>query len=212
MEKPADLYLIGLTGNIACGKSTVIAMLEEFGAATIDADQVTRRMQVPGTEIYHQIVAAFGSDILTEVGGPIDRVRLGNIVFSDPQQLQRLEAIVHPAVQHAIGTWLGAVGQQARTATHQTHPVAVIDAIKLLEAGWKPLCDAVWVVTCAETQQVERLIHTRGMSEAEARQRINAQPPQASRLPYADVVIDNSHSLEETHAQVVAAWQQIVAG
>jgi dephospho-CoA kinase len=217
--KPPDLYLIGLTGNIACGKSTVVAMLQELGAATMDADQVTRRLQEPGTEVYHQIVEAFGAEILTSPGGPIDRARLGAIVFNDAQQLQRLEQIVHPAVHTTLTTWLADVSNSMQAAGLHAPPdtpsarcpVAVIDAIKLLEAGWKAHCDSIWVVIAPEEQQIERLMTTRGMHEAEARQRIHAQPPQASRLPHADVVIDNGGTRAQTRAQVVAAWKRLVA-
>lgn len=195
------VYLIGLTGNIACGKSTVLAMLRERGAAVIDADQVTRQVQQPGELVYQQIVEAFGETILVEPGGPIDRQRLGAIVFSDPQALQRLEQIVHPAVHARILAWLD------DAATYAC--VAVIDAVKLLEAGWKQVCDAVWVVTCTPDQQLRRLMETRGMSEAEARMRIAAQPPQESRVAQADVVIDNSGALDVTRAQVDAAWGRI---
>lgn len=195
------LYLIGLTGGIACGKSTVLAMLRERGAQVIDADRVTHELQRPGQPVYDQIVAAFGAGILAEPDGAIDRKRLGAIVFSDPAELRRLEQIVHPAVHAHIHAWLEAV------AAHGG--VAVIDAVKLLEAGWRPLCDAVWVVVCAEEQQVRRLIETRAMSEAEASTRIAAQPPQASRAAQADVVIDNSGALDATRAQVEAAWSAI---
>lgn len=195
------VYLIGLTGNIACGKSTVLAMLRERGAAVIDADQVTRQVQQPGEPVYRQIVETFGETILCEPGGPIDRQRLGAIVFSDPQALRRLEQIVHPAVHVRILAWLDDAATYAR--------VAVIDAVKLLEAGWKQVCDAVWVVTCTPDQQLRRLMETRGMSEAEARMRIAAQPPQESRVAQADVVIDNSGALDATRAQIDAAWARI---
>ncbi len=199
-------YLIGLTGGIACGKSTVLAMLTALGAHTIDADRVTHQVQQPGTPVYQQIVAAFGPEILVSPEGPIDRRKLGALVFADPAALQRLERIVHPAVHATIMAWLADVPSQSADIPH---PVAVIDAVKLLEAGWKQHCDAIWVVTCNEAQQIERLISTRGMSEAEARQRIAAQPPQASRVALADVVIDNSGSQTDTQAQVAAAWQAI---
>ncbi len=195
------VYLIGLTGNIACGKSTVLAMLREHGAAVIDADQVTRQVQQPGEPVYRQIVETFGETILVEPGGPIDRQRLGAIVFSDAQALRRLEQIVHPAVHARILAWLDDAATHAR--------VAVIDAVKLLEAGWKQVCDAVWVVTCTPEQQLRRLMETRGMSEAEARMRITAQPLQESRVAQADVVIDNSGTLDATRAQVDAAWARI---
>lgn len=195
------VYLIGLTGGIACGKSTVLAMLQERGAHVIDADRVTHELQQPGQPVYQQIVAAFGEGVLAAPGGPLDRTKLAAIVFSDPQALRRLEQIVHPAVHAYIVNWLDTVAAQSG--------VAVIDAVKLLEAGWKPLCDAIWVVTCDPSQQVQRLVATRGMREAEARARIAAQPPQAARAAQADVVIDNSGSLDATRSQVDAAWSAI---
>ncbi len=218
------VYLIGLTGNIACGKSTVLALLRERGAHVIDADRVTHELQRAGEPVYAQIVAAFGDAILSAPGGPIDRTRLGAIVFSDPAALRRLEQIVHPAVHARILAWLDSLGARGqgpgarkesapRSLTPDPRPltVAVIDAIKLLEAGWRPLCDAIWVVTCAPEQQIARLMTTRGMSEAEARWRVGAQPPQADKVAQADVVIDNSSSLEQTRRQVEAAWRAIPA-
>lgn len=203
--KPDNVYLIGLTGNIACGKSTIVDMVANLGASTLDADQVTHQLQQPGTNVYHEIVATFGPGIRTSPDGPIDRRALGAIVFGDPAALKQLEAIVHPYVHANIQAWLQDVGMQS----HGTHRVAVIDAIKLLETGWRQQSDAIWVVTCREDQQVQRLMHTRGMTEADARQRLAAQPPQAEKIKYADVVIDNSGTLEQTRAQVYAAWEAI---
>ncbi len=205
-----NIYLIGLTGNIACGKSTVVAMLRELGAHVIDADRVTHTLQQPGEAVYDQIVAAFGAGILSAAGGPIDRRALGAIVFNDPAALRQLEQIVHPAVRARIRGWLEAVATDYARQPATAHPtVAVIDAIKLLEAGWKPLCDAIWVVSCPPEQQLARLITTRGMSEDEARTRIAAQPPQAEKIAQASVVIDNSGTIDQTRAQVAAAWQAI---
>jgi dephospho-CoA kinase len=218
------VYLIGLTGNIGCGKSTVLSMLRELGAHVIDADQLTRELQQPGQPVYAQIVATFGEGILVAPGGPIDRRKLGTLVFSDPAALRRLEQIVHPAVHNQILAWLDEIAQneEQRTGSEASAGadqrssllgprtrVAVIDAIKLLEAGWKPICDAIWVVTCRPEQQIERLMATRGLSEEEARMRIVAQPPQAAKVAQADVVIDNSGSLEATRRQVEAAWSAL---
>ncbi len=211
--KHPSIFLIGLTGGIACGKSTVLAMLAALGARSIDADRATHRVQQPGTPTYQQIVAAFGPGILSSPGGPINRRKLGAIVFGDPQQLEQLEQLVHPAVRAEINAFLDAVGEAGGYDTRLRHierPVAVIDAIKLLESGWAKQCDQVWVVTCPEDQQLDRLMHTRGMSEADARQRIAAQAPQASRLAHATVVIDNSGSQAHTRAQVEAAWQNVL--
>lgn len=197
------LYLIGMTGNIACGKSTVLAELARRGAAVIDADRVTHDLQQPGQPVYGQIVAAFGPQVATAPGGPLDRKRLASVVFSDAEALRRLEAIVHPAVRATVFGWLDSVAQAGQAR------VAVVDAIKLLEAGWKARCDAIWVVTCTPEQQAQRLIATRGMSPEEARMRIESQPPQADKVAQADVVIDNSGPLDATLAQIDRAWENL---
>lgn len=204
-----NLYLIGLTGNIACGKSTVVAMLRDLGAHVLDADGVTRQLQEPGTAVYDAIIDGFGPQVATMPGGPLDRRALGAIVFSDPAALSRLEAIVHPAVHKEIDGWLTNIDLQASKQPDHAKPVAVIDAIKLLEVGWKASCDAIWVVSCLPEQQAARLMATRGMSEQEAWQRIHAQPPQSEKIAQADVVIDNSGTLEQTALQVQAAWEAI---
>jgi dephospho-CoA kinase len=192
--------VIGLTGNIGVGKSTVMALLAELGAAGIDADKVAHQVMEPGQPAYDQIVARFGPQ-LAAANGPIDRLRLGQIVFSDPAALADLEAIVHPAVFQVI---------QRRVAEADA-PVVVIEAIKLLEAGLsRQLCQQVWVVTAPRPQQIQRLLQSRGLSEAEAILRIDAQPSQAAKIAQADVVIDNSGSLAEVWAQVEQAWQRLV--
>jgi dephospho-CoA kinase len=218
------VYLIGLTGNIACGKSTVLELLRQHGAQVLDADRVTHELQAPGQPVYHAIVAEFGPGILSAPAGPIDRRALGAIVFADPAALRRLEQIVHPAVREQIQAWLESVAtgdrglgtgtaesanSQSPVPNPQFPTVAVIDAIKLLEGGWKQICDAIWVVTCLPDQQLARLVSARGMREDEARARIAAQPPQADKVAQADVVIDNSGSLEDTRQQVEAAWRAI---
>src|SRR6478752_1254010 len=107
-----NLYIIGLTGNIACGKSTVLELLRERGAYVLDADRVTHELQAPGQPVYQAIMAEFGPGILSTLGGPIDRRALGAIVFADPAALQRLERIVHPAVRERIMAWLASVGDR----------------------------------------------------------------------------------------------------
>lgn len=211
MAKP---YLIGLTGGIACGKSTVVAMLAALGARTIDADRVTHRVQMPGTQVYQQIVAAFGPNILIGQNGPIDRRRLGNVVFGDPTALQRLEKIVHPVVRAEIRAFIAEVeivGGYGTRMQPMSRPVVVIDAIKLIESGWAEQCQQIWVVTCDEAQQINRLMTTRGLREYEAVRRISAQPLQSSRVAIATVVIDNSGTQAHTRAQVDAAWQKVLA-
>lgn len=200
------LYLIGLTGNIGCGKSTVVAMLAERGAHVIDADQVTREVMDVGQPAYRQIVARFGSDILQSADGPIDRPALGRIVFGDRDHLRDLEQIVHPATREAIMRWL----RDRDAAAGSRREVAVVDAIRLIEAGYPAFCDAVWVVTCEPDEQLRRLVDDRGMSEADARQRIGAQPPQAEKVAVADVIIDNSGTRAQTERQVEQAWRLVI--
>lgn len=194
-------FIIGLTGNIACGKSTVLNELQRLGARIIDADAVTRSLQQPGQPVLQAIVTQFGAEIL-HADGTLDRAKLGRIVFADVTQLRQLEAIVHPAVRAHILHWLATLPDE--------HPVVgVIDAIKLIENGWPSHCHEVWVVTCPREQQITRLMQTRGLSEADAQLRVDAQAPQSAKIAVADVVIDNSGSLADTMAQVTRHWQRI---
>jgi len=191
-------YLIGLTGNIATGKSTVARMLGNLGAEIIDADALVHELQRKGTPTFEAIVAAFGSGILRS-DGELDRRALGAIVFSDKERLNALEAIMHPAVL---------VESQRRLEQAQAE-VVVYEAIKLIEAGRHALCDAVWVVTAPREVQIARLMRDRKLSRADARRRVEAQPPQAEKLKYATVVIDNGGALEDTRRQVEQAYAAI---
>ena len=193
-----DKYLIGLTGNIATGKSTVAKMLRELGATVIDADALVHELQRSGMPTYDAIVAAFGHGILDRTG-EIDRKVLGSIVFADSEKLRLLESTLHPAVL---------IESQQRIAAATTR-VVVYEAIKLLEAGRAEMCDAIWVVTARPEVQLERLMRDRHLSEADARQRIEAQPSQSEKIKRATVVIDNSDSLSETRRQVQAAFKII---
>ena len=169
-------YVIGVTGNIACGKTLILTTLQELGAETIDADRVAHRMMLSGTDTFRQIVERFGDQVVGE-DGELNRRRLGEIVFSDPAELQALEHIVHPPTDDAIK-------EQIRNSPNS---VVVVDAIKFFEVGLDKVCDEVWVVTCEPDQQLERLIRRNGFSPEEALKRINSQPPQAekSREPIA---------------------------
>jgi len=197
-------YIIGLTGNIACGKSTVVAELQRLGAHVIDADHVTRLLQQPGHPVYDAIVATFGTHIL-QPDGQINRRALGEIVFTDVIQLRALEALIHPAVHQHIRQWLA----NLPSGTPQKPVVAVIDAIKLIESGWPTICDTVWVVTAPRDQQIERLCRTRNMTPTEAVTRIDAQAPQADKVAVADVVITNQGDIATTLQQVLVHWQAI---
>jgi dephospho-CoA kinase len=191
-------YIIGLTGNIATGKSAVSGMLERLGALAIDADALVHELMEKGTPVWQAVVQEFGQGILGHERN-IDRKKLGSIVFTDEAALHRLEAIVHPAV----------IARTEELIESSQEPVVVVEAIKLIEAGMDKTCDALWVTTCSKEQQLARLVEQRGLTEEEARQRIEAQPPQEAKLALADVVIDNSGGLDETWQQVKREWDKI---
>jgi dephospho-CoA kinase len=203
LKQGHEIYLIGLTGNIACGKSAVLEMLRRRGATVIDADKAVHHLMEPGGTIYGPVVEAFGETILAGADRAgqraIDRRKLGTLVFANPAELARLEAISHPRVRLEIL-------RQVREAPSR---VVVLDAIKLLENGLDQGCDAVWVVTCPPEVQLERLMRRNNFSREEALLRIQAQPPQAEKVARADVVIDNGGTLKATEKQVRAAWQKI---
>jgi dephospho-CoA kinase len=207
--KPDSLYVIGLTGNIATGKSVVAAMLAELGVEVIDADALAHQVTKAGTPAWQRVVDEFGQDIL-RADGEVDRARLGARVFADPQALAHLEAIVHPAVIAESERLLQRVqnGTMPSALGSAGPKVVVLEAIKLIEAGMHLRCDELWVVSCTREQQVERLVENRELTVAEAELRIAAQPPQAEKVAVADVVIDNSGSLQQTRAQVVREWER----
>jgi dephospho-CoA kinase len=191
-------YLIGLTGNIATGKSEVARMLANLGARVIDADQVAHQVMVPDGPAYSAVVKAFGPEILAG-DGTIDRASLGAIVFRDPAALRRLEAAVHPAVTAEV----------ARRIAQAEARVVVVEAIKLIEAGMHRHYDALWVVTAPRALQIARLVAKRGTTEEEAALRVDAQPPQEEKAALADLVFVNDGGLDELERKVRAAWEWI---
>lgn len=191
-------YLIGLTGNIAVGKSLVRAMLAQLGAAAIDADQIAHQVIRNGSAAYDDIIAAFGNGILAD-DGEISRAALGEIVFADRARLKQLEGITHPAIRRRIDQLVRATDER----------LVAIEAIKLLEGELKNAVDAVWVVDASPKTQLSRLISQRGMTESEARRRIALQNSQADKLRQADVIIRNDGHLADTRAQVERAWRAI---
>ena len=191
--------VIGRTGNIATGKSTILNYLIEKCATIIDADKLGHRVIEPGGPAYDAVVRAFGKGILRE-DGTIDRKKLGKIVFSNPLDLGRLEKIVHPKIFE--------LGKQE--IADNDSPVIILEAIKLLEAGlMSTLCDEIWVVTSSFATQFRRLLEMRKMEETDARRMIDLQPPQAAKVNQADRVIDNDGTLTELHAQLDAIWDDL---
>lgn len=191
-------FIIGLTGNIATGKSVVRRMLEHLGAYTIDADALSHRVIAMGAPGYQPVLDRFGTWLLDK-DGQIDRSRLGRLVFADPQALAQLEAIIHPYVGQAIDILVKRASQA----------VVVIEAIKLLESNLRGRCDSIWVTDAAQEFQVERLIRKRGLSRKDALQRIHSQSAQKEKLAAADVVIANNGSYEDLWKQVSDAWKRV---
>ncbi len=190
--------VIGLTGNIATGKSVVRKMLEHLGAYGIDADALSHRVLEKGAPGYDLVVDLFGKYILNKQE-QVDRAKLGKLVFADPDALKQLETIVHPFVRRAV----------AHLTKNAQQKVVVVEAIKLLESPMREQVDSIWVTTAEEAQQIGRLAEKRNMPEAEARQRMEQQSVQAEKIAAADVVIKNNGSIEDTWKQVQAAWQKL---
>lgn len=186
-----DKTVIGITGNIATGKSVVRRMLEHLGVFGIDADGLAHRAMSPGAPAYQPILDTFGKWIL-DSEERIDRDRLGNVVFADPEALARLEEITHPIVRDVIDLLIRRSKQK----------VIAIEAIKLIESGLADDCDAIWVVDAPESVQLQRLMQLRKITEPAARLRMSAQPPQADKIARATVVIDNGGGYESTFEQV----------
>ncbi len=197
-ERYPDKYLIGLTGNIAVGKSLARELLSELGAATIDADHIAHQVIRKGEAAYEDIIAAFGDGIL-DSDGEILRAALGEIVFADPERLKRLEGLTHPAIRRRIN----------RLIRESDARVVVIEAIKLLEGELKNAVDSVWVVDASPRTQRQRLMEARGLEPAEAERRIAMQNSQADKLRQANIVIRNDGDIECTRAQVERAWRAI---
>jgi dephospho-CoA kinase len=195
---------VGLTGGIACGKSTVAAMMRELGCAVLEADKIAHELMAPGQPAYEEIVRDFGERILA-ADKTIDRRQLGEIVFRDAKQLRRLNQIVHPRViqeqDRRLAEW--AAGNAVR--------VAVVEAALLIEAGYHRKLDRLAVVWCRPEQQRERL-RARGLTAEQIEQRIAAQMPLEEKRRLADDAIDCSGPLEHTQSQVqarVTKWMQL---
>jgi len=195
------MKVIGLTGGIGSGKSTVAQFLQELGAVIIDADKVGHEVLKPNTEVWRQVVAVFGRQIL-KPDGDIDRKKLGEIVFSNPEHLARLNQLMHPPIYKAVTAQLEEYRRQGAR-------VVVVEAPLLIEAGWTSLIDEVWVTAAPETTILRRLKEGMGLSQAQSLARIRSQLPAKERLKHADVVIDTDSSLDEVKAKVKELWQEL---
>ena len=185
---------IGLTGSIACGKSTVSAYLRETGIPVVDADAISHALSAPGGHALPALRAAFGDDIFD--GEILNRRALGSVVFADPAQLERLNAIMHPMIIAEVSAQLNAL--------EKDHPLVAGDVPLLYECGMAHLFDRVWVVSVPRETQIARIMMRDGLSEAEAIQRIDSQMPVKQKEALADAVIYSDGPIEATRAQVLS--------
>ncbi|TKH03267.1 dephospho-CoA kinase [Peribacillus simplex] len=186
--------IIGITGGIASGKSSVSLYLQELGFTIVDADLASRAVVEPGEEAYHQVVQAFGEDILL-TDGNIDRVKLGSIIFNDQEKRLLLNGIVHPAVRK----WMRLKTEAALSSGEET---VFMDIPLLFESKLTFMVDKTLLIYVDEQVQLQRLMNRNGLSETEALARINSQMPLADKKALADAVIDNNGDINETKRQV----------
>ena len=196
------MLVIGLTGGIGTGKSEAARQLEELGALIISADQVGHEAYTVNTEAWEQVVATFGNGILQD-DKEIDRRKLGGIVFSDPSQLKKLNQIMHPRMARIVSDKIEAFrGQGVDTV--------VVEAALMFEAGWDSLVEEVWVTDASEEIIIGRLRERNGLSEEEAKKRINSQMDRMERIGRSDFVIDNSGDMAELGTTIKELWDRRV--
>jgi dephospho-CoA kinase len=194
------MLLVGLTGGIGSGKSTVARLLEERGAVVFDADVLARAAVEPGTPGHDAVVARFGADVLGP-GGELDREALASLVFADPAARRDLEAIVHPEVRRLFA--------EAGEAYRDPDRAVVLSAPLLVETGMHTAFEVLVVVSASVPTQVERLLRDRGLSEEQARARIAAQAPLEDKATVADVIVDNDGPIDDLAHQVDRLWDDL---
>ncbi|HEV8573961.1 MAG TPA: dephospho-CoA kinase [Dehalococcoidia bacterium] len=196
------MYVVGLTGGIGTGKSVVVRVLEERGAAILDADRVGHEVYLPGRAAYEEIVAEFGDSVVAE-DGTIDRKKLGPIVFSSPDKLARLNAITHPRMKEMMR-------EKLADAERAGAKVVVLEAALLFDAGWDDLTDEVWVTVVDGETAARRASERSGIPVGDVLERIQkAQMANEERIRRANVVIDTSGTLEDTRRRTLEAWDQL---
>jgi dephospho-CoA kinase len=196
------VLLVGLTGGIGSGKSTVARLLEKRGAVVFDADLLAREAVEPGTPGHAAVIERFGADVLAP-GGELDREALASIVFADPAARRDLEQIVHPEVRRLFA--------EGSEAYRDTDRVVVFSAPLLVETGMHTAFEVLVVVSATVATQIERLMRQRGMSEPSIRARIDAQAPLEDKAAAADFLVDNEGSLDELESQVEQLWNDLSA-
>lgn len=195
------MIVVGLTGGICSGKSTVAAMFQRLGATVIDADQVAHEVVEPDRPLFEAVASRFGREVIG-TDGRIDRGRLGAIVFADPNARRRLEELLHPAI-------IEECERRIRLTEVSGATVCLIDAALLIESGWHIRCDVVVLVEASDAVRLDRLIRMRGLSLGDAMLRLNVQMPQQEKRRYAHYAIENDGPLHETGRQVQAVWGQL---
>ncbi len=195
------MYVIGLTGGIGSGKTTVAKLLEEQGAVVLSADLVGHEVYQPGRPAFQEIIDAFGRDIVA-ADGAIDRKKLGAIVFASPRELKRLNSITHPRMK-------GMMRQKLEQLAREGHPVAVLEAALLLEAGWDDLADEIWVTVAPPPVAAERTAARSGLPPEQVLKRIKAQMSNEERIRRAHVVIDTDGDIEGTRRQALERWVEL---
>jgi dephospho-CoA kinase len=195
------MYVIGLTGGIGSGKTTVAKLLEEQGAAILSADLVGHEVYQPGRPAWREIVDAFGREIVAE-DGTIDRKKLGAIVFASPRELKRLNAITHPRMK-------GMMREKLKQMAREGRSVAVLEAALLLEAGWDDLADEVWVTVAPPRVAAGRTSARSGLPPEQVLERIKAQMSNEERARRSHVVIDTDCDLDGTRRQTLERWAEL---
>ena len=185
---------VGLTGGIACGKSTISRMFRDLDIPILDADPLAHELLEPGQPVYDEVLKEFGEAVQAP-DKSIDRAKLGPIVFANPEKLKRLNQIIHPHIVQIVDQWFATLDQPGGP------PIAIVEAALLIEAGYRPKLNCLIVVRCTAGQQLARL-RERGLNEIQAQQRINSQIPIEDKIKVADEIIDGGTSFEETSRQV----------
>ena len=194
------MQVIGLTGGIASGKSLVSEVLrDEYEATVISGDELGHQAYLPDTDAWKDILARWGDDLMNPDTREIDRRKLGAIVFADPEELKALNEITWPRIR--------ALAEKTITDLRESGvKIAVLEAAIMIEAGWTDLCDELWVAQSSEEETISRLQSRNGLTEEQARQRINAQLSNAEREDYADVLLQNTGTIEELRIRVGELW------
>lgn len=194
---------VGLTGGIACGKSTVARMLVDCGAHLIDFDLLAHKVQEPGKPAWQKVVDCFGKKILFP-DGKIDRIKLGNIVFADPHKIRQLNEIVHPFVYQEWGERLGKIVRK------ENHAIVLSDVPLLFEGKKQSLFDLTLLILVEPEDQIRRLMARNHISREEAQKRLNSQMPIGEKKALADIVLDNTGSMAETEKLVKKIWRELM--